>query len=81
MASRKIMPDVRAKAQPFANMAIEALVEVIRNSDSNAVRVSAANAILDRAYGKPRQDVGVTGEVKQFTRIEVRLVGPETAGG
>ncbi|MGF1455197.1 MAG: hypothetical protein ACFB6R_07450 [Alphaproteobacteria bacterium] len=32
--------------------AIEALVSIIRDCDSAAARVSAANALLDRAVGK-----------------------------
>jgi hypothetical protein len=36
------------------NRATEALVSIARNGASEAARVSAACAILDRAYGKPQ---------------------------
>ena len=34
------------------------LVDVARNGRTDAARVSAANALLDRAYGKPSVDEG-----------------------
>jgi hypothetical protein len=54
---------------------LDALVAVL-SSESDAARVSAANAILDRAYGKPSQSM--TGEgggaivYEQIRRIIVR---------
>ena len=38
--------------------ALATLVTIMTNGDAPATaRVSAANAVLDRAWGKPRQDV------------------------
>jgi hypothetical protein len=36
-------------------------VQVAQSSESDAARVAAANALLDRGYGKPRQGVEHTG--------------------
>lgn len=41
-------------AKTYTNEALETLVEVARNGRTDAARVSAANALLDRAYGKPQ---------------------------
>ena len=41
-------------AKDYAEAALEALVSIARNGASEAARVSAACAILDRAYGKPQ---------------------------
>lgn len=43
----------RETAQAHADEALRALVELVRNASSEHVRVAAANAILDRALGKP----------------------------
>jgi hypothetical protein len=43
----------RAKAKLHALEALEALASLAKSAASEAVRVSAANAVLDRAYGKP----------------------------
>ena len=40
-------------AKPYTEEALQALVDVARNGRTDAARVSAANALLDRAYGKP----------------------------
>jgi len=40
-------------AREYTAEALEALVNVVRTTDSDTARVSAANAILDRGYGKP----------------------------
>ena len=37
----------------YTEEALETLVDVARNGRTDAARVSAANALLDRAYGKP----------------------------
>lgn len=42
-------------AKALAPEALEALASVMRTGESEAARVSAANAILDRGYGKPMQ--------------------------
>jgi hypothetical protein len=40
-------------------MALDVLVDVAENGSSEAARVSAANAILDRGYGRPIQGVNI----------------------
>jgi len=42
-------------AQDHTEAALQVLVEVMKHGQSDAARVSAANALLDRGYGKPRQ--------------------------
>jgi hypothetical protein len=44
---------LRRSAQDHAQEALEALLALVRNASSEHVRVAAANAILDRALGKP----------------------------
>lgn len=69
----KATADVREAAQAFTVDALKTLAEVMRNSESDAARVSAANAILDRAHGKPAQAVRVgqdedAGPIEQVIR-------------
>ena len=40
-------------AKAYTEEALETLVDVARNGRTDAARVSAANALLDRACGKP----------------------------
>ena len=42
-------------ARTHTDAALAVLVEVAQDGQSEAARVSAANSILDRGYGKPRQ--------------------------
>lgn len=42
-------------ARRHTKTALEVLVMVAKTGESESARVSAANAILDRAYGKPSQ--------------------------
>ncbi|WP_062228968.1 hypothetical protein [Aureimonas frigidaquae] len=54
-------------ARDHAQDALAALVEIAREGGSEAARISAANAILDRAYGKPSTatpDEARSGEVQ-----------------
>lgn len=49
-------------AKVHAEAALETLADIASKGESEAARVSAANAILDRAYGKPPQAVQHTGK-------------------
>ena len=40
-------------AKTYTEDALNTLIDVARNGRTDAARVSAANAILDRGYGKP----------------------------
>ena len=40
-------------AKAFTEEVLQTLVDIARNGRTNAARISAANALLDRAYGKP----------------------------
>jgi hypothetical protein len=42
-------------AREHTTTALQVLVDVAKKGESESARVAAANAILDRAYGKPRQ--------------------------
>lgn len=39
--------------------AVKALVRIVKEGGTDAAVVSAATAVLDRAWGRPRQDMGV----------------------
>ena len=47
--------DLASLAKEHVDAALAALVEIATSGQSESARVSAANAILDRAYGKPIQ--------------------------
>lgn len=49
-------------AREYTSTALGTLVRVAQSSESDAAAVSAANAILDRGYGKPVQQTEVTGK-------------------
>lgn len=54
--------DLAAMAKDHAEAALKVLVEVANDKkEGGAARVSAASAILDRGYGKPRQQVELDG--------------------
>lgn len=63
-ASNKANADVKSAAQSFTTDAISTLAEIMRSPEHPAAaRVSAANALLDRGYGKPRQELDIDATV------------------
>lgn len=44
-------------ARDHTDVALSALVDIAMNGESESARVSAATALLDRGYGRPRQAV------------------------
>lgn len=49
-------------ARNLTPTALKTLEDVAKSSESDSARVSAAQAILDRGYGKPRQSVEHAGD-------------------
>jgi phage gp46-like protein len=64
-AVNKATADIKEAAQEYSAQALQVLVDVATSSKSDAARVAAANAILDRAHGKPKQsvDAELTGNI------------------
>ncbi len=76
---RKVNVELRDLAMLHAVHAISALVECL-SCENPSVRVSAANSILDRGYGKPAQTVHkhVSRSVTNLTTDELMVIA---AGG
>jgi hypothetical protein len=56
MARSKSLTEIRSLARSHTRTAISVLIRVMRSNDATAAtRVSAANAILDRGWGKATQ--------------------------
>ena len=71
---------IRSLARSHTRTAINVLVGVMRAKDATAAaRVSAANAILDRGWGKATQPLesGDDGAIELIHRIERVIVHPE----
>ena len=76
----KAVTEIRSLARSHTRIALKVLVGVMRSEDATpAARVSAANAILDRGWGKAPQahKDGDDGLRKLIDRIERIIVHPE----
>jgi hypothetical protein len=49
--------ELRMAAREFTDDALDTLVKICKEGQSEPARVSAANALLDRGYGKPLQQI------------------------
>lgn len=68
----KVTASVREVAQTFTEEAVQTLASVMRDTSAPAVaRVSACNAILDRAHGRPTQGVELEIDNKAFSPAEI----------
>jgi len=78
----KATATVKEAAQAFTNDALEVLAKIMKSGESEAARVAAANSILDRGHGKPKQSLDVEADVKAtITRIERQIVRPSHPHG
>ena len=69
----KLLGHVQELARQYATEALKTLVDISRDEKAPpAARVAAANAILDRGYGKPTQAVSQT-----FTRADPSTLSDE----
>ncbi|GEO42309.1 hypothetical protein SAE02_64570 [Skermanella aerolata] len=68
----KLEVSIRDLAQQNSMEALETLVQVMR-SGKPGERLVAANAILDRAYGRPTQSVEMSGDCSTLVDLLVSL--------
>ena len=57
--SNKATAEIREEAQKYTVAALEGLAQIARTSDTDAAKVAAWKAILDRGHGRPAQELGV----------------------
>lgn len=69
---------IKAAASEYSDKALETLAEIMAGVEHPAAaRVGAANAILDRAYGKPKQSMDVDATVQAtVSKIVRKIVDP-----
>lgn len=66
-ALNKVGLGLREAAQQYTQKAIDTLVEIMTDTEATpAVRVSSANSLLDRAYGRPSQSIEVKDNNETF---------------
>lgn len=73
-AKNKATLELKGLAQQHAEDALKTLVEIMLSAESSdKARVAAANAILDRGFGKPHQsiDAEITGTIADITDDEL----------
>ena len=76
----KAPAEIRSLARSHTRTALNVLVGIMRSKDATAAaRVTAANAILDRGWGKAPQAIenGGDGALELIHRIERVIVHPE----
>ncbi len=78
----KTLTEIRSLARSHTRSAINVLLAVMRNTKAPApARIAAANAILDRGWGKAPQAIGNgdDGALELIHRIERVIVHPENS--
>ena len=76
----RAVTEIRSLARSHTRAALNVLVGVTRSKDATATaKVSAANAILDRGWGKAAQAIenGGDGPLELIHKIERIIVHPE----
>jgi hypothetical protein len=68
--------EIRELARQHTTAALQTLVEICQNGENESARVTAANAILDRGWGKPAVPIAEELPVKITFRIGDRDIRP-----
>lgn len=68
-------------ARQHADVALKALIDIATNGQSEAARVSAANSLLDRGYGKAPQKIEGESEVRHIHTIKTIVVEADANRG
>ena len=76
----KTTASIREAAQQYTDEALKTLVEVMGDETApHAARVAAANSLLDRGHGKPRQELDVDHK-GELTHLIVKFVDSDGEG-
>lgn len=62
-------------ARQHTSEAIETLVEIMRNGQADNTRLSAANSLLDRGYGRPDKAPQINIEHTNQHPTKIELIG------
>ena len=75
----KSLTEIRSLARSYTEMAIQSLAGVAQKGESESARVAAAEALLNRGWGKPAQPISGDEEnpLKIINRIETVIVDPK----
>ena len=68
--AKKLPINIESLARSYTETAIQTLGGIASNGESEAARVSASIALLDRGWGKPKQDT--TAKVDGELRVTIR---------
>jgi len=68
---------LRDIARQYTEEAVEALVGILRDGETDAAKVAAAKEILDRGYGKATTVIAGDEDGGPVKITEIRLVGPD----
>lgn len=72
----KVDFEVREAARLYGDEAVLKLVEVMRGDNASLAK-AAAEALLDRGFGKPSQSVDLTATAEVISSVTVNLVKSE----
>ena len=76
----KATASIREAAQQYTDEALKTLVDVMGDETApHAARVAAANSLLDRGHGKPRQELDVDHK-GELTHLIVKFVDSDGDG-
>lgn len=73
----KITREIKELASEYGQEAVEKLVYIMRNSETDTAQISAAKELLDRGFGRPAQAVELAG--KDGGELTIQLVRFGTA--
>lgn len=77
-AVSQLTKDIRAWALDNADMAKRELLKLCK-SKNERIRLDAINAVLLRAYGAPKQEIGLEAAIQVFAGIKI-VIGGKDAG-
>jgi hypothetical protein len=64
-------------AREHVDTALSALVEIASKGASESARVAAANALLDRGFGKPQQEIDMKSSDGSMKPTVISFEAPE----
>lgn len=72
---------VQEMARSFTAEAIETLAKLMRSSKIDRVRVAAAEALLDRGWGRPAQPVDFSWDLSRYTPEQLAEIEQRALAG
>ncbi len=80
-SKNRVSESLREYARQYTQEAVDVAVKLMRTAENENTRLAAATLIIERAHGKPRQEIEVSGQISADALSDAELLAIAAGSG